>query len=386
MLQKNRLLTEDFTKLFLELKSEGLFEPSYVKILLRTIDILVTGLIGYYLLCSTNYMLKSVGVVLLGLAQGRCGWVQHEGGHYSLSGNPKVDRFLQIIFMGKQFKNFVLDFNFRPYKLSLVNRFRIGIFSRMVEKVQSLALAITSYTDLYSSQHNRHHAAPQRLHYDVDLNTMPFVAYNSKIVKNSKDGKGFMIQNQVDFYTKISFYVVITSNQNGFIKAYLFLLVDTFLLNVLWHLYLHPKFVYQRKNFLEMLAMIGHWLLLCHIGFWPAILSSWFKAVYLIINFSLNHTFLPVTTEPTHWVEYSLHHTADVEHTMWCNYWMAYLNYQIEHHLFPTMPQYRHPLITDRVKALAKKHNLPYIVHSYPVALWKVFQNLLNVSKELKSL
>ncbi len=50
-------------------------------------------------------------------------------------------------------------------------------------------------------QHNRHHAAPQRLHFDVDLNTMPILAHNTKIVKNSKDGQGFMIQNQVgDFF------------------------------------------------------------------------------------------------------------------------------------------------------------------------------------------
>lgn len=49
----------------------------------------------------------------------------------------------------------------------------------------------------WARQHNRHHAMPQRLNYDVDLNTMPVIAYSAKVVNNSKDGKGFFIQNQV---------------------------------------------------------------------------------------------------------------------------------------------------------------------------------------------
>lgn len=41
---------------------------------------------------------------------------------------------------------------------------------------------------------------PQRLHHDVDLDTMPLIAFNAKAVKNSKDGKTFMIRNQVKNY------------------------------------------------------------------------------------------------------------------------------------------------------------------------------------------
>lgn len=48
--------------------------------------------------------------------------------------------------------------------------------------------------------HNRHHhAMPQRLKHDVDLETMPLLAYNAKVVKNVQAGKGFMIQNQVRY-------------------------------------------------------------------------------------------------------------------------------------------------------------------------------------------
>jgi fatty acid desaturase 2 (delta-6 desaturase) len=85
-----------------------------------------------------------------------------------------------------------------------------------------------------------------------------------------------------------------------------------------------------------------------------------------------------------HWVEYALLHTMDVEPRPWCNWWMSYLNYQIEHHLFPTMPQFRHPQVAPRVAALAKKHGIPYHVTSYVEAVKLTWDNLAQVSQELK--
>lgn len=169
-------------------------------------------------------------------------------------------------------------------------------------------------------------------------------------------------------------------------KVYLFVLIDTLLVVMLWKVYMHPRFVFKRKAYLQIFSMAGHWLLAYQLGFWPYIISIWIGSIYLFLHFALSHTFLPVTEEPTHWVEYALCHTADVEQSTWCDWLMGYLNFQIEHHLLPTMPQFRNALIQDRVKALAKKHNIPYIVLSYPDALRKTFKNLSDVAKELKNL
>lgn len=165
---------------------------------------------------------------------------------------------------------------------------------------------------------------------------------------------------------------------------YLFAFLDTLLVGLAWQWYLHPKFAFKNKYYLEMIAYVGYVWRVYVDGFWIYLFVAWLSTSYLFVNFSLNHTFLPITTEPTHWVEYSLRHTADVEHTSWCAWWMGYLNYQIEHHLFPAMPQFRNRLIRDRVKALAEKHNIPYVVHSYPQAIRNTFKNLANVSKNLK--
>jgi len=191
---------------------------------------------------------------------------------------------------------------------------------------------------------------------------MPFIAFNKKVVKNPEEGKTFLVKHQM----------------------YLFLLADSFL-TLLWHsMYRHPRYVLQHGYHLQFASILFHYYLAYQIGFWPWAISTWVVAAYLFGNFSLSHTHLPVTTDATHWVEYSLVHTADIQPTWWCDWWMGYLNYQIEHHFFPTMPQFRHPLIHERVKALAKKHNLPFHVFSYVEACKKTLGNLKNVAEELQ--
>lgn len=101
MLKKNRALTEDFTKLYLELEKEGYFKPSYIHNVLRFIEILVMAAVGYNLIQMQNSFANFIGIIVLGLMQGRCAYMEHDGGHNSLSGIPKFDRFFSAIFFGK---------------------------------------------------------------------------------------------------------------------------------------------------------------------------------------------------------------------------------------------------------------------------------------------
>ncbi len=162
------------------------------------------------------------------------------------------------------------------------------------------------------------------------------------------------------------------------------LAIDTLLVAMMWKIYLHPRYVILKGQYAQLLFMAGHYYLAYQIGFFPYILTVWLASIYIFGNFSLSHTHLPVTSGPLHWVEYALLHTMDIQPSFWCDWWMAYLNYQIEHHLFPTMPQFRHPQIVGRVRALAEKHGIPYYSDSYGSALFKTFNNLSQVSEDLK--
>lgn len=325
-MERHQALTRDFQKLHDELEAEGYFKPSPLHVVYRVSELVVLAALGIFLISLKTPVLTVLGVISFALFQGRSGWLMHEGGHHSLTGNPKFDRLLQALIYG---------------------------------------MGCGMSSSWWSSQHNRHHAMPQRLKHDVDLETMPLIAFNAKVVKNPKrDGKGFFVQNQ----------------------SILFLAIDTLLVATMWKTYLHPRYVLNKGKgaYIQLLFMALHYTLAYQVGLLNYILSVWLASMYIFGNFSLSHTHLPVTNGPLHWVEYALSHTMDIQPSWWCDWWMAYLNYQIEHHLFPTMPQFRHPLIRDRVIALAKKHNIPYHCTSYIDAVDKTYSNLAEVSKELR--
>jgi fatty acid desaturase len=321
--ERHKALSQDFLKLYQDLLKEGMFKPSIGHVTYRILELVLFAIFGMYFISSENTALRVLALISFAFFQGRSGWLMHEGGHHSLTGNSKVDRFLQAIIYG---------------------------------------LGDGMASTWWSSQHNRHHAMPQRLKRDVDLETLPLLAFNAKVVKNPKHGKSFFVQNQ----------------------ANLFLAIDTLLVALMWKIYLHPRYVLQRGQYYQFLFMAGHYILAYQMGFFNYIFTVWLASVYIFGNFSLSHTHLPVTQGPLHWVEYALMHTMDIEPSWWCDWWMAHLNYQIEHHLFPTMPQFRHRQIVPRVKALAEKHGIPYHCASYTDAVALTYSNLQEVAKDLR--
>lgn len=71
---------DDFTK---QLEAEGYFKPNLPHVLYRVSEIILMHALGIYLIYHHQLVF---GLIVLGIAQGRCGWLMHEGGHYSLTG------------------------------------------------------------------------------------------------------------------------------------------------------------------------------------------------------------------------------------------------------------------------------------------------------------
>jgi fatty acid desaturase len=60
------------------------------------------------------------------------------------------------------------------------------------------------------------------------------------------------------------------------------------------------------------------------------------------------------------WVTLQLQSTQNVHGGYFNNWFAGHLNYQIEHHLFPTMPRHNYPKVAPQVKELCKKYNIAY--------------------------
>eukprot|EP01050_Picozoa_sp_SAG11_P021749 SAG11_NODE_3938_length_2142_cov_1.162017_2_plen_436_part_00 len=337
-------LLADFARLHSALQAEGMFEPAPFHIALRLLELAVLHAVGLWLLLSASpgllfpsHMAKVIGVVLLGIGSGRCGWLMHEGGHYSLTGDIQIDRWLQVVLYG----------------------FGCGMSAGW-----------------WRSQHNRHHAMPQKEGADPDLNTLPLVAFTTKVAKR----------------------IGVSTRSWLRAQAPLFPLATCLLVALGWQLYLHPRFIIRKSSWHEAAVILlryatWHVVITGSLGSLGSstvayLAYNWVAANYIFTNFAVSHTHLPtVASHDTEvdWVRYAALHTMDVGAgpCRCVDWWMCYLNYQIEHHLFPSMPQFRHPLVAPRVRQLFQRHGLPYDCRSYGSAMWATFANLDQVGSDL---
>lgn len=329
-------LTRDFAKLRAEFVAEGKFEPSIPHVAYRLAEVVAMHAAGFYLMLNAGYPI--LGLVVLGVTQGRCGWLMHEGGHHSLTGYIPVDIAIQIATYG---------------------------------------VGCGMSASFWRNQHNKHHATPQKINHDVDLDTLPLVAFNVAC-KKTKMGK---------FLNK--YWVRL--------QGLLFAPLTCLIVALGWQAYLHPRHSLRTKNYAELAAMAARYALIWYvsraydISSWDVVKAYVFYAQvgasYIFCNFAVSHTHLPVLEEDedVSWVRYSSDHTMNVQSGLggWVDWWMSYLNFQIEHHLFPSMPQFRHPEISPRVKALFEKHGVKYDNREYFSAMYDTFANLDNVGADI---
>lgn len=181
-------MSSDFRDMRKQLETMGCFEPDYIHVYFRLLELVFFFGLGVFLV-PYNICASMLAFIVF---KTRCGWVQHEGGHLSLTGIKSIDRGIQVVAMG----------------------FGGGASST-----------------LWNSMHHKHHAAPQRVNYDIDLDTTPFVAFFKGAFENS---------------SRITISSSRLSDKIARIwmrlQAWLFLpITNGILVHFFWTYYLHPQ-------------------------------------------------------------------------------------------------------------------------------------------------
>jgi fatty acid desaturase/cytochrome b involved in lipid metabolism len=355
----------DFREMRTTLVNNGCFEPDYTHVYFRLMEIAFYFGLGTFLASYNTY----ASLFSFILFKTRCGWVQHEAGHTSLTGIKSVDRVIQTITMG----------------------FGGGVSS-----------------SVWNSMHNKHHATPQKIKHDIDLDTTPAVAFfKTAFEKNTNGPKSAKYMNRI--WTRL--------------QAWSFLpLVNGVFVHLFWTYYLHPRKVLglgissatpssqQRVNKYKKQLMNVKWLeLICmtlshtvipgifmaysgysiFTAYFLLMICNFWNFIYLFGHFSLSHTFTDVIPEDKHllWFEYAIRHSVNISTKSSLVTWvMGYLNFQIEHHLFPSMPQYKNAVAAPYVRRFCEKwdsdkYHLKYTEMSYFKAWKMMFTNLNEVGK-----
>ncbi len=349
---EDKKIHADFRSLRTHLEKLGCFEPDYIHVYFRLLELAFFFGLGIFFIPHNIY----ASMLAFILFKTRCGWVQHEGGHISLTGIKSIDRGIQVATMG----------------------FGGGASST-----------------LWNSMHHKHHAAPQKINYDIDLDTIPFVAFFSGAFENS---------DRITFSRTTQVTEKLARLWMRF-QAWSFLpITNGILVHFFWTYYLHPqraiKTMKKQMNawtvsevasivashvVIPLLFYIKNTndfgILYCYMLF---MICNACNFMYLFGHFSLSHTFTDVTPENVtlKWFEYSLQHSVNISTTSPLVTWiMGYLNFQIEHHLFPSMPQYKNMIAAKSVKEFCEKWSLPYKEVDYWTAWKKMFKNLDHIGK-----
>uniref|UniRef100_A0A674ABJ3 Fatty acid desaturase 2 n=1 Tax=Salmo trutta TaxID=8032 RepID=A0A674ABJ3_SALTR len=76
------------------------------------------------------------------------------------------------------------------------------------------------------------------------------------------------------------------------------------------------------------------------------------------------------------WLTMQLSATCNIEQSTFNDWFSGHLNFQIEHHLFPTMPRHNYHLVAPLVRALCEKHGVPYQVKTLKKGIIDVVRSL----------
>jgi fatty acid desaturase 2 (delta-6 desaturase) len=285
------------------------------------------GTLWYF---GNNWITWLAAAALTTVSQAQAGWLQHDFGHHTVFDIINLNRALHHVVIG-------------------------------------LMKGVSSFW--WNYRHYQHHAKPNVYLKDPDI-TIPYVVLLGKIIpeKWGKKRWGTMPYH--------------------FQQHYFFLIGPPLLLPIYFHVEV-LFYVLKKRKWIDFVCMLIFYMIFhCTFssflgGFWPSfrfyffircVESHWFvwatQVSHIPMNIDLDHR--------QDWPSLQLAGTRNVEQSFLNDWFLGHLNFQIEHHLFPTMPRHNFQKAKPYVIEFCKKHNLDY--QEKPI--WTAFGDIVRSLKE----
>ncbi|ESO06799.1 hypothetical protein HELRODRAFT_76893 [Helobdella robusta] len=308
---------EEIKKDFLQLRKIAedmdLFKPSKVFFSLIVGHLIFFEILAYMTLYyfGTGWIPTMFSVLFYTIVQAEAGWSQHDFGHLSVFKSVKWNKILH---------SFVMNF---------------------------LKGASVSW---WQHLHNQHHSKPNIINKDPDVRLEKVFVLGKEIPKRVAENK-----NNIMPY--------------NWQHRYFFLIGPPLLFPVFFQMmvFKHPI---SRKNWLDVFIMCTFYLkvLILYTPFYGVLGTCLY---YFVVRCLESHWFvwvsqsnhIPMDIEDDKerpWLALQLNATCDVEKSHFNDWFTGHLNFQIEHHCFPTMPRHNLYKIAPYVQSLCKKHGIEY--------------------------
>jgi len=286
-----------------------------------------------------------IGTLLFGLGYQQLGWLGHDACHHGLTPNRKLNNVLGYFFG------------------NVLNGFSVN---------------------WWKNRHNSHHAITNVLDADPDVDNLPLFVWS---------------EHDLDKVTDAGLATVIVPYQHYYFVPW------TTTLKIIWSLQ-SCFFLYDResqnKSYIKALLMekvtiaLHYVLLFLVLRLTPSIGAAIFfllgsefiggSAIALIVF--MNHyaceQLQKIEGKDADFLTIQLRGTRNINSGIFMDWFAGGLNYQIEHHLFPTIPRHNLSKVKPFVENFCRENDLPYMSFSYWECLISVLQRLESVANTYK--
>jgi fatty acid desaturase len=311
MIARREAPVSDYAELKDRVRSAGLLtkQPAYY---LRSIALNVTLVVVCvaFLALFRNPWMQAAGAIALGLVSGQLGFQLHDAGHHQM-------------FKGR-WKNTLVAFLTADALLGMSYGWWVG-------------------------KHNRHHANPNHVDDDPDVNS-PAIAYSQEKALRRRGPLRFVAKYQAYLF----FGLICLLAWSMHVSSIVFLVRYR-----------------SRYRWLEVATLIAHALL--YVGILWYFLGPWSALIVIVLQKAAGGFYLATVFAPNHKGMPQVDATSDLDflrgqvltsrnirpHAV-TDFWYGALNYQVEHHLFPAMARNKVPAAHRIVKEYCAEIGVPY--------------------------
>jgi fatty acid desaturase len=105
-----------------------------------------------------------------------------------------------------------------------------------------------------------------------------------------------------------------------------------------------------------------------------------FAGFLLALVFVQSHNGMEVYMEKKDFVSAQIVSTRNINSTLWMDWFTGGLNFQIEHHLFPTLPRHNLKRAQELVKRFCKDRGFVYEMCGMDTGTYRVLSRLADVA------
>jgi len=326
----------DYAELKKLIKQERLLDKQpvyYTYKLISTLSMLALSVTLLFVV--HNFWFQLANAVLLAVASAQLGFLGHDGGHRQIFHATRKNEILTLI----------------------TGNLLIGMSNGW-----------------WLDKHNAHHAHPNEMDMDPDLD-IGVLAFSEDDVRSKKGVQRLLVKHQKYFFFPLLALLGIDLQQRS-----------------VRYLLTHKR---EKYRALEAVLMGVHYVLyfgmvFSCLNFWQALLFIMVHqalfGIFLGSAFAPNHKGMPVLEKGSRidFLRRQVLTSRNVRGGFLNDFWYGGLNYQVEHHLFPSMPRNNLGRAQKIVKAYCQEHDIAYYETSAFQSFREILQFLHEVSAPLR--